>query len=296
MSHEAAARFALGAMTLPYARWSFDRALEGIAGAGFRHVGLRPGHADGPLLGERPSTQEYAALRRRIEGHGLTPALLFASRGAGDPAERLRDDVDTIAELGIPHLLVIPVSPAPKFPKERPVGERPSEMVWFARVEAWLRMVVPAARRAERRGVTLLLKPHGGIAGTGEDLALLVERLGSPAVRVCYDPGNIAYYEGIRPEPDLPGVADLVRALCIKDHRGGQAVEDFPTPGDGEIDHAAIFRTLRDVGFDGPCLIERIDGLASPEDADRELTRGRAYLERIIAEVLNEALHTEEAR
>jgi L-ribulose-5-phosphate 3-epimerase len=141
-------------------------------------------------------------------------------------------------------------------------------------------------RRAERRGVMILMKPHGGIAGTGADLAAIVERIGSPAVRVIYDPGNVAYYEGIKPEPDLPAVADLVRAVCIKDHRGGMANVDFPVPGEGEIDHVAIFRTLHAAGFSGPCLIERIDGLATPEETDRALARGREYLERAIAEVV----------
>jgi sugar phosphate isomerase/epimerase len=203
---------------------------------------------------------------------------MFANRPAGDPADSLRRDVDTIAELGIPFLLVIPISPAPKF-----ADERLGEMEWFTRVEAWFSLLGAAARRAERRGVTIVLKPHGGIAGTGEDLALIVERLNSPAVRVCYDPGNVVYYEGVRPEGDIDTVADLVRAVCIKDHRGGQAVVDFPTPGDGDIDHEAIFRSLQAASFAGPCLIERIDGLASPEDADRELARGRVYLERVIS-------------
>lgn len=280
MSHAMATRSQLGAMTLPYLRWSFDRALEGIARAGFHYVGIRPGHADGPLLPDKPTADDYRALRHRIDGHGLTPVLMFAHRPAGDPAESLRRDVDTIAELGIPLLLIIPISPAPKF-----ADERLSEMIWFTQVEEWFRMIVPAVRRAERRGVTLVLKPHGGIAGAGEDLALIVERLGSPAVRVCYDPGNVVYYEGVRPEMDLPAVADLVRAVCVKDHRGGQGVGDFPTPGDGDIDHRVIFRALRDAGFTGPCLIERIDGLTAPEEVDRELARGRAYLERVMAEI-----------
>ena len=292
MSNASADRFQLGAMTIPYARWTLDRALEGIAGAGFSQVGIVRPLTDGPFYPERATASDYAAFRARIERHGLTPALMFASRGDGDPAERLRDDVDRLAELGIPYLLVIPISPAPKFPGERPVGEYPSEMVWFTRVEGWLRMIAPAVRRAERRGVTILLKPHGGIAGTGVDLALLVERLGSPAVRVCYDPGNISYYEGVRPEPDLPGVADFVRALCVKDHRGGRANVDFPTPGDGEIDHVAIFRALDAVQFSGPCLIERIDGLNTPEETDRELARGRAYLERAIAAATGAAAAT----
>jgi sugar phosphate isomerase/epimerase len=272
-------RFQLGAMTIPYLRWSFDRALEGIARAGLHSVGLRPGHADGPLLPDEPAAADYRAVRDRIARHGLTPALMFARSSPGDPAAGLRRDVDAVAELGIPFLLVVPPSPAPKFSQRR-LGE----MAWFAQVEEWFRALTPAVRRAERRGVTIVLKPHGGIAGTGEDLAAIVERLGSPAVRVCYDPGNVAYYEGVRPEPDLPPVADLVRAVCIKDHRGGQGVVDFPTPGDGDIDHAAIFRALRDADFAGPCLIERIDGLATPEETDRELARGREYLERIVAE------------
>lgn len=279
MSGNESAGFQIGSTTLPYTRWSLDRALEGVARAGFRHVGLMRFHADGPTLSERPSAQELADLRRRVEGHGLTAVLKFAQH-LPDEGKGFRNDLDALAELGMPYLLVNPISPSPKFARQR-LGE----MDWFTRVEAWLRMMDTVARRGERRGVTVVVKTHGGIAGTGEDLALLIERIGSPAVRACYDAGNVRYYEGVKPEEDLPAVADLVRAVCIKDHRGGQAVEDFPTPGDGEVDHAALFRTLRDTGFAGPCLIERIDGLATPEATDRELARGREYLERVVAEV-----------
>lgn len=279
MSQSTADRFQLGAMTIPYARWSFDRALEGIASAGLRYVGISHGTSDGPILPDVPALSDFRAVRQRVERHGLTPALMFARRPSGDPAESLRRDVDVVAELGIPFLLQIPVSPSPSFSEKR-IGE----MVWFERVEAWFRFLVPAIRRAERRGVTILLKPHGGIAGTGEDLSAIVERIGSPAVRVIYDPGNVVYYEGVRPESDLPAVVDLVRAVCIKDHRGGRAVLDFPTPGEGDVDHVSIFRTLADAGFSGPCLIERIDGLQSPEETDRALARGREHLEKAIAE------------
>jgi len=158
-------------------------------------------------------------------------------------------------------------------------------MAWFMRVEEWFRRIVPAVRRAEQRGVTILLKARGGIGGTGEDLSLIVKRLDSASVRVLYDPGNVVYYEGVRPEGDVASVADLVRALAIKDHRGGRAAVDFPTPGDGDIDHATIFRTLSAAGFNGPCLIERIDGLARAEDIDAALARGGAYLDRVVAEV-----------
>ncbi len=278
--NQSSPKFLLGAMTLPYLRWSFDRALEGIARAGFRYLGIRPGHADGPLLPDRPAETDYPSLRRRIESYGLTPVLMFAQRvSSGDPAESLCRDVDIIAELGIPLLLHFPDTHV-KFS-----ADKLGHMRWFNQVEEWLRILASAVRRAERRGVTIVLKPHGGIVGTGQDLALIVERIGSPALRVCYDPGNVAYYEGVRPEVDVGAVAGLVRAVCIKDHRGGREALDFPTPGDGDIDHAAILSVLRDAGFSGACLIERIDGLASPDDVDRELARGRSYLERIVAEI-----------
>ncbi len=284
MPTEDATRFRLGSLTLPYARWPLDRALQGIAGAGFRHVGLLARAGGESVLPESPTPEDYRALRRKVEGYGLTPELMFARQPQGDPAESLRRDVDAVADLGMPYLLHIPVSPAPGFPRES--KERVGQMAWLARVENWFRMIVPAVRRAERRGVTILIKPHGGIAGTGEDLALIVERVASPALRVVYDPGNVVYYEGVRPEGDVANVADLCRALIIKDHRGGRAELDFPTPGDGDIDHVAIFRSLLAAGFSGPVLIERIDGLQSPEDADRELARGRTYLERAVAEAI----------
>jgi len=283
MSQNPTSRFQLGAMTLPYLRWPFDRALEGIARAGFRVVGIRPGHGDAPLLPENPTAADFRTLRRRVDRHGLTSVLMFAQRGSDGWPVDLCKDVEIVAQLGMPFLLDIPVSPSPRFASES--AGRIGEMTWFTRVEEWFRRMMPAVRRAEQRGVTILLKPHGGIGGTGEDLALIVKRLDSASVRVLYDPGNVVYYEGVRPERDVASVADLVRALAIKDHRGGRAAVDFPTPGDGDIDHATIFRTLSAAGFNGPCLIERIDGLTTAEDVDAELARGRVYLERVVAEV-----------
>jgi sugar phosphate isomerase/epimerase len=277
-------RFDLGSTTLPYTRWTLDRALEGIARAGFRNVGLMRDHADGPIYSEQATAQELADLRRRIERHGLTPTLKFGPDSSKALPESLRRDVDAVAELGIPYLLLNPISPNPRFAKQR-MGE----MEWITRVEVWFQMLVPAIRRAERRGVTIVVKTHGGIAGTGEDLALVVERIGSPALRACYDPGNVVYYEGVRPEPDIANVADLTSVLIIKDHRGGQADLDFPTPGDGDIDHVSIFRTLHHANFAGPVLIERIDGLDTPEATDDALARGREYLERSVAEATSHA-------
>ena len=59
---------------------------------------------------------------------------------------------------------------------------------------------------------------------------------------------------------------------------------DFPVPGQGDVDHAAVFRVLLGAGFAGPCLVERIDGLTGPEAVDAALVAARAALESAAAE------------
>jgi L-ribulose-5-phosphate 3-epimerase len=157
-------------------------------------------------------------------------------------------------------------------------------MLFLRQAESYFAALRRAAPVAERLGVTIALKPHMGVTGTGADLADLVQRIDHPHVRVCYDAGNVAYYEGLRPEADVLDCASYVRALCIKDHRGPRESLDFPVPGEGEVDHVAIFRALLAAGFAGPCLVERIDGLEGPEAVDAALTRTRANLVKAVAE------------
>ncbi len=104
--------------------------------------------------------------------------------------------------------------------------------------------------------MSLALKPHGGPTGTGPGLLEMVETPGAGEVGVFYDPGNLLYYTGVRPESDLPIIAPRTVGLCVKDHRGPVGSERVPTPGDGEVDWPAIFRTLGEAGFRGPSLIE----------------------------------------
>jgi sugar phosphate isomerase/epimerase len=54
---------------------------------------------------------------------------------------------------------------------------------------------------AERAGVTLLLEnEHACYLGTGKETARVIEKIGSPALKMVWDPGN-AYMAGERPFP-----------------------------------------------------------------------------------------------
>lgn len=271
------ARFDLGAHTLPYRSEPLERALRGIAAAGFKSVGLVSEHAGTPLVSEHPDPNEVVSLRRRIEDFGLTPVCLFARRGAMEQTERLIADLDLCATMGVPYLLGF--GPWP----DGPGGQRKPVMQWHGEVERFLAVLRAGGREAQRRGVTIVLKPHRGATSTGADLTDVLTRTDSPAVRCCWDAGNIRYYEGLDSEDDLErsGVAPLVSAVCIKDHAGGQWNNSFPIPGEGDVDHARMLRILASAGFRGPLLVERFDQ-PDAEANDAAMLRTRRFLESVI--------------
>ena len=109
----------------------------------------------------------------------------------------------------------------------------------------------------------------------------VAKRITSERFKICWDAGNVSFYEGIYPDPDLPDLAPYVKAVCIKDHKGGRAEADFPVPGSGQIDHEAMFRTLFGAGFSGPMCVELLHGRdrgGSPETIDERATAAYQYL------------------
>jgi sugar phosphate isomerase/epimerase len=109
-----------------------------------------------------------------------------------------------------------------------------------------------------------------------------VQRIVSPRLRICWDAGNVSFYEGIFPDPDLPDVARQVAAVCVKDHLGGRAAANFPVPGQGQIDHPAMFQTLFAAGFEGPLGVERVEGQGpgklTAEELEQRLAAAYQYL------------------
>lgn len=124
---------------------------------------------------------------------------------------------------------------------------------------------------AEQEGVILVLEnEHSCYIGTGAEAGRVVQTIGSPHLRVCWDPGN-ALCAGETPYPDgYEAVRHMVAHVHIKDGVLEDGKVRFVVVGEGVIDYSGQFEALRRDGYTGWISLEthaRIDGDA--EQASR---------------------------
>ena len=275
----------LGCFTLPYRKFPFERALEGIARGGFKHVGIWPVHEEKPIFEHKAGEEGKAAeARRACERAGLQVTVLFGQHGPANEAElaEFKIKIGQAAALGASELLCWGPWPWKEFLKQRlPEAE------WKSKTDAFFKFLAPAAKHAEQLGVTLSFKPHCGLTASSKELAELVRRAQSSRVRVSYDGGNVSFYEGLDPAQDILPVANLCSSLIIKDHIGGQGVAgpgSFPNVGEGKVEHLSMLRTLQRAGFAGPVSVEKMAG-ETVEDLDASAGQSYRVLEGYVKEL-----------
>lgn len=256
-------------MTLPYSAFPLERALTGIRAAGYSYVAWGVQHERKPLLALDAPPAAAARLARRCRDMGLTPLMMFSTvhLEAPEALDAHRRRIAQAAAAGIPHLLTF--GKTGKGERERFVEN--------------LRQMAPDARQA---GVTVVIKQHGGNTATGRDCARIVQEVNSPAVRICYDAGNVLDYENQDPIADIATCASDIRAFAIKDHRNTPKDEDCG-PGFGEIDHYKLLTPVLRTGLDMPLACENIfEPLVprpiAPEGVDTLARRAREYLESVL--------------
>lgn len=237
----------LGCMTRPYAKYSVERALEGIAKAGYRYTAFLGNHPDGGAYNLDTPIATTLALKKKMESFGLKPVTAWGSNPLQYGKDGMRRHVAIAQELGLEYLLLS--SPYISKSVKNPPTQEEVRNDFLSIIES----VLPAC---EATNLRLDIKPHMGPYGTGSGLLELVTTLNHPCFGVSYDPGNIHYYEGLAPEEDLVPVASRVTSMCVKDHQGAQGNNSFPTPGDGDVQWPRIFSLLAQGGFRGFALIE----------------------------------------
>ena len=273
----------LGAMTLPFCGYPFEKALEGLAAAGFRRVclGLPHQHRFVP----HPDDEEahvrllHDACSRRLLEPIMLICLTHAEHEHGQ--QTWIKMVRHAATLEIPYVLGMGTWSF-KNPHDLLAGVK-SHAQQAEEEERWIAAMRPVCDQAAVLGINIVIKPHSGNTATALECRELVGTFHHPALGICYDAGNVHFYQGVEPHHDLPLAAEYVRAVCLKDHVGPRFHADFPPPGEGVVNHVALFQILTKAKFQGPMVIERVDGphdaghMAYPEIVSR-LKRAREHM------------------
>jgi sugar phosphate isomerase/epimerase len=257
-------KLTLGCTTRPFANAPFAEACRRIAAAGYTDVALFSG------VGADGSRSDALAARQVALDAGLAPSMLLARAqlelGLDEAVAKYKQLVDSAQALGATWLL------------DLGAGDR----ALLDRYVALMRQVAPYAERA---GVRIAVKPHGGITTTTDDLIAVHGQVDHPAFGICYDPGNIIYYTKgqERPEMHIDEVAPLVTTCIIKDCVVVDGQPDVMiTPGEGWVDFDAVLSALVREGFGGPLYVECVGG-QSPQDIDWNVQRTHAFLQEILA-------------
>ncbi|PYI54369.1 sugar phosphate isomerase/epimerase family protein [Paenibacillus flagellatus] len=276
----------LACMTWIYTKHPFELALERIAGAGYRYVSFGLPHEGKPAFDDA-GEGEAERIAGLLDRHGLKPVSLVSTDvfHPNAPIERVIRRLDFAKAIGAEELLSLGTTSYRRFPSEPiPADEmKPLNDAFAAKYRA-------IGEEAGKRGLVVSIKPHTGNTATARVIADTLEAIGSPHVLASYDPGNVRYYEGVDPSGDLPAIAAKTVSLVAKDHRGARANDDFPIPGEGDVDFASIFATLHAAGFAGPVIVERLDGAHGEFGAgvavgalDERIAAARVRLERLLA-------------
>jgi L-ribulose-5-phosphate 3-epimerase len=228
----------LAGHTNTYHTYGLDESLEGIAGAGYKHVEL----SAVPGWTEHVELNGGDELRRKLDVHGLTPVSLSAHSDL-TTREGLEHGIKAVrwaADYGIPIVNTAIGGHASQDEDER----------------AFLENIGRLADAAEEVGVVVALEIHGDIMASGAKTLPLLERIGSDSIKVNYDTANVEFYSGELAVDDLERVARHCAHVHLKDTTGGKGVWNFPALGTGTVDFARVLEILEQAGYTGPYSVE----------------------------------------
>lgn len=233
-----------GMRDLPYME-----GLAHISRIGYKHaeITLRSGWNTEPRLLTRAKRTE---IRQRLGDLGLT--LVDVMEGM-QPAsnvtleqnlERLRAAAEVAHECspGAPALI------------QTPIGGRPG--AWMEGREPMAKELAAWASKLDELDVTFCIKPHSKQAmGRPEQLLWMLDRVNHPRMKGVYDYGHFMAF-GLGLEETIRQVAPRAGFVHIKDAVGMAPDHRFVLPGDGGVDYARFLKTIAEVGYQGPIVVE----------------------------------------
>lgn len=264
------ATWQIGCFTRPWAKFDYLIALDAIADAGFKHVGMVFANinstpvfsAGSPLDGAVRAGEE--AKQRGLDILSVYGGGLNVETRESAIAD-LRHLIDLCVAANAKNLLLCGVDD-PKYH------------------DTCFGAIGDCCDYALEKYVGLTIKPHGSLIGAGPQLRKTVETINRKNFTVWYDAGNILFYSDgkLNPVDDAATVDGLVTGWCIKDYRHPKQVD--VTPGTGQVDFPAVFARLKKGGLThGPLLIETLTSGELPQLL-AEAKAARHFVETLVGE------------
>ena len=259
----------IGCFNRAWTNWSYDDALDGIASAGYKLTGLLSGHR-GEIFTSSAATPDYLdALKKRIAQRGLavnvTAIHLRPEVPLAENVKDLRQQIENAARLDLKFMLTFGVDKQESY-------------------ENFYRLMADAAAQAEKHGLQIVLKPHGGASGASAEILRCIEKVGHSNFKIWYNAGNIIYYTGRNPLNELEPVARHVTGFCAKDCPGpkGEVMSQF---GTGKVDFKAVFARLKSAGFKGPIMVEGVKVGSTAEETTANARANREFLQNALVAI-----------
>lgn len=257
----------IGCFNRPWTKWSFDQTLQEIKAAGYTTTGLLSRTNDEPFIGAETNSDYLLNLKRRIATSGLVANLGALHTSHNIPLEAsirdVRKQIDNAHFLALQYVMSFG-------------ADNPEEFAHYFNV------MNDAAAYAAEKNIQLVMKPHGGISGTSDEILRVIKEVNHPNFSIWYDAGNIIHYTGKDPVAEIAPLAAHITGFCAKDcgEQKGDVMLQF---GEGKVDFNAVFQRLKDGGFNGPVMVEccRVGQTAAETTANARANR--EFLERALA-------------
>jgi sugar phosphate isomerase/epimerase len=259
----------IGCFNRAWTNWSYDEALDGIAGAGYKLTGLLSSHRAEAFTSSKATPEYLDGLKKRIAQRGLEAnmtAIHFRPEAAlEDNIADLRKQIENAARLNLKFMLTFGVDRSEHY-------------------EDFYRLMSDASEQGEKRGLHIVLKPHGGGSGASEEILRCLQKVSHANFRIWYDAGNIIYYTGKDPVAELEPIARYVTGFCAKDCPGpkGEVMSQF---GTGKVDFRAVFARLKLASFNGPIMVEGVRIGATAEETTANARSNRQFLEKVLSSI-----------
>lgn len=266
-----------GCSTILYGGFSLDKALTGIAKAGYTAIELcaRPGMA--PHLEIGHSDSYYQEIQAKAASHGMAIESIAGTDGIAINSPEFDKVIEAAQLVGAPAIA-------------EGAGGKSDDEESFKQV---VKLINTVAVRTSHAGIRLSLKPHVNNAVYSTETALrLMQEVDREWVRLNFDASHIWRTEAAEdPVESLKELKAYIATLRIRDNRESRERPIGPVemqiPGKGAMDVpglAAVMDTIDSVPYVTLEIVGTHGGTNTPlEEVQRVAEESIAYLKTLFA-------------